>query len=342
MKKLFLSFSVLACLAFFASCSTKVDLYADYKDIPIIYGLIDATLDTNYVKIVRAFSGSDEASINANEVALIADSCNYPGKLKAYILPFESAYANEFYPTGDTIFLDTITIHDKEDGIFYAPNQKVYYTTEQFKTNTSTKHYRYRLEIPKGDEIVSSETGVVGGDDFKILTSKVNFVSEETDRTGKITFKKADNAVVYYLKMQFFYREFKQGQESLKEVHYAFPAKSVDDPDMVAENDIYTIKYNQNLLFTLLEYAIGGDTLNVTRYFGDFYLSIAAGGEELYNYIQVNQQAGGLAQTIPDYTNIVGGYGVFSSRINVKRKVDLTPRTQTDLIGKSGWGFRQL
>ena len=55
MKKLFLSLSLLACMAFFNACSTDVELYADYKDIPVVYGLIDATTDTNFVRINRAF-----------------------------------------------------------------------------------------------------------------------------------------------------------------------------------------------------------------------------------------------------------------------------------------------
>lgn len=38
------------------ACSTDVDLYADYKDVPVIYGLLDATADTNYIKITRVFS----------------------------------------------------------------------------------------------------------------------------------------------------------------------------------------------------------------------------------------------------------------------------------------------
>ena len=33
----------------FFSCSTDVDLYAEYKEMPIIYGLLDATADTNFV-----------------------------------------------------------------------------------------------------------------------------------------------------------------------------------------------------------------------------------------------------------------------------------------------------
>ena len=52
-------------------------------------GFLDAEQDTNYVRINRAFSGSNDNPINANEVALIADSCNYPGKLNAYLVMFE-------------------------------------------------------------------------------------------------------------------------------------------------------------------------------------------------------------------------------------------------------------
>ena len=36
MKKLFLSLSLLAAVAFFSACSTDVNLYADYKDIPVV------------------------------------------------------------------------------------------------------------------------------------------------------------------------------------------------------------------------------------------------------------------------------------------------------------------
>jgi hypothetical protein len=41
-----------------------------------------------------------------------------------------------------------------------------------------------------------------------------------------------------------------------------------------------------------------------------------------------------------DYTNINGGYGVFSSRINLIKEVGISASTQTDLYGKP-WGFRE-
>ena len=92
MKHLFLSLSALACLFFFNACSTKVDLYADYKDIPVIYGLLDASADTNYIKIIRAFSGSDENPVDAR---LAAPNClrvivsGEHGKRLAACLPFQ-------------------------------------------------------------------------------------------------------------------------------------------------------------------------------------------------------------------------------------------------------------
>ena len=94
----------------------------------------------------------------------------------------------------------------------------------------------------------------------------------------------------------------------------------------------------------ILASAIGSDTLQVSRTFNpetSFVISLAAGGDELFNYIQINQGAGGLSQNIPDYTNINGGYGVFSSRLNIEQTAKLSARTQTDLIGVRAWNFSQ-
>ena len=340
MKKLFLSLSLLACMAMFNACSTDVELYADYKDIPVIYGLLDAKADTNFVRINRAFSSSNDHPINAYEVALIADSCNYPGKLDARIIGYKIGFGNQYMPF-DTIYLDTITIHDKDMGIFYAPHQKVYYTTETFRQNDDNNHYKYRLAIYKDNDTITSETGIVGGENFKILTFQTSFISDSTSNTAKITFKPADNAAVYDVKMFFNYKEKRGSTMEYKQVKWDFGTKSIDE--LHYEDGTYEVSYGMNSLFYLLEAAIGADTIGVTRYFDEepIDIVIAAGGEELYNYIQINSQAGGLSQTIPDYTNVSGGYGVFSSRINLSRTAKLSNRAAADLYGKRSWHFVQ-
>ena len=346
MKKLLLSLSLLACVAFFSACSTDVELYADYKDIPVIYGLIDATKDTNYVRINRAFSSSNDNPINAHEVALIEDSCNYPGKLDARIIEYKLGFGNQYNPTGRVFVLDTVTIHDKDTGVFYSPNQKVYYTTETFNVNTGSAHYKYRLVVNKDNDTIAAETGVVGGSEFRILTTMGTFMSDPSENSAKVSFKPADNAVFYHVKMVFNYREKHGSIEEGKQVVWNFGTKSIDE--LTYEDGFYFVTYGVNSLFNLLEEAIGGDTVvdtnhpHVERYFDQYPLEImiAAGGEELYNYIQVNSQAGGWSQTVPDYTNIVGGYGVFSSRINKYQPARISSRAQLDLYDKP-WGFKQ-
>ena len=118
MKKTCLSIlSLLSFVLLFNACSTDVDLYADYKDITVVYGLLDSDKDTNYVKINKAFLGPG----NALEIALIADSCNYPYKLDAKINEYRASVGSNDYQKTRTLQLDTITIHNKDqEGFFYS------------------------------------------------------------------------------------------------------------------------------------------------------------------------------------------------------------------------------
>lgn len=348
MKKLFFPVLLLASLIGFNACTTDVDLYADYKDIPVIYGLLNATEDTNYVRINRAFSGNNDSHINANEVALIADSCNYPGKLKAYIVEYKQGYGYTYQPTGDTLKLDTTTVHNKQEGIFYAPNQKVYFTTDKdkFANNLEHSNYLYKLFVFKDNDTITAETEIVGGRNFKITTLSLNFRSEESDRSGKVKFSLAENAVFYNMEFVFNYHESHNGGPMEdKQVTYSFGTKSMESLD--SDNGAYYFSYPENALFNLLESAIGADTVydinhpNVERSFDKYPIQIklSAGGDELYNYIQVNSQSG-FSQAVPDYTNVSGGYGVFSSRINLTQDAQISQAAQRDLYGKP-WGFVQ-
>ena len=347
MKRSITIFSLLLAFAsVLSSCSTKVDLYADYKDIPIVYGLIDVTQDTNFVKIIRAFSGSIQTSVNANEVAMIPDSNNYPGKLDARFYEYRATGSgNSYSPTGRVIELDTMTIHDKNSGTFYSPDQKVYYTTERFNSNDPERNirYKYRLEILKGNDTVSGLTGVVGGNDFQVTNRSID-LDPASVSDSKVSFYSAENAFVYEVKMVFNYKEKLPGQEmQQKKVEWSLGTYHKDEihSENFGSHKKYELGYAHTMLFEMLENKIGSNSQNATRYIGDFYVSVAAGGSELYNYIEVTAPSSSLAQTFSDYTNIEGGLGVLSSRVNICQKVNLTPNTIMALIEKEEWGFQQ-
>ena len=171
------------------SCSTDVDMYADYKDVAIIYAMLNPRADTNYVKVTRAFCGTNDNHIDANEVAMIYDSSNYPGKLDVRIIELKNTHGGPYEPTNREFVLDTLTIHNKEEGAFYAPNQLIYYTTEQFNAGVGGSKYKYRLVIVKPDgDTVTAQTTMVGNEEFIIVSGSSNFQIEHTDAMGKILF----------------------------------------------------------------------------------------------------------------------------------------------------------
>ena len=337
--------------AFFASCSTDVEMYTDYKDVAIIYGLLNYQSDTNYIKITRAFCGTNDDPINAHEVALIADSSNYPGKLETRLIELKSTIGSQYEPTGREFVLDTMTIHDKEAGTFYSPDQKVYYTTEQLNASTNGSRYKYRLKVVKPDgDTVTAQTTMVGDEEFRILSGSANFQLGHTNAMGKIVFRADGMASLYDVKVRFNYSEQHVGEEmKWKHVSRSFGTKTIDKYllEEGTENTYY-LQYSLNWLFNALESAIGSDTVvdgnhpNVVRHIGGFVISISAGGDDMSMYYSANQaQLNSPMSLVSLYTNIDGGYGLFSSRTTVEKTVKLTLFATRDLYSVTAWGFRE-
>ena len=81
MKKILSSLLLLCGIILFNRCSNEVDLYADYKEITIVYGILDISDDTTWIKVTRAYSGPGNALL----IAQNPDSSNFPYKLDIII-----------------------------------------------------------------------------------------------------------------------------------------------------------------------------------------------------------------------------------------------------------------
>lgn len=337
---------LLLALVILASCSTDVDLYADYKEVPVVFGLLNVNADTNYIKITKAFCSDNDHPINANEIALIYDSSNYAYKLDACLMELKSVQGQPFSATGRCILLDTLTIHNKKPGAFYSPHQLLYYTDEPLNTNNDYEKYRYRLRIVNSNnDTVTAETGVVSGN-VHVANVTLSFQSKPSDRVSSLIFKSTEEAFLYEIGMKFKYREsHDNGAVEIKEVSWSYGMKPLGAFEQVI-GDNYRMYYSVNALFSALESAIGNDTVwdvnhpHVVRYADDFVISISAAGEDFndyYQYTLATQQAPTLST---EYSNIDGGWGLFSSRIVVERTVALSADTYFDLFQKP-WGFRE-
>lgn len=339
MKKTCFIFSSLFALVFlFNACSTDVDLYADYKDITIIYGLLDSNKDTNYVKINRAFLGPG----NALDIALIADSCNYPYKLDAKIIEYKASSGSTDYKKTRELVLDTLTIHNKDqEGFFYAPDQLVYYTAEPVYSNTDREKYRYELEINRGDSLITATTDMVGGHGFNILTGVMSFSGASA---SPVKWQPCPNAAIYEIQMKFRFIEVGPLGDSVPKC-MSWSLGTHPENELEMDNGQFVLSHRSSVFYYELAKYLGKycDTLNdkIERVVMDkpICISIAAGGEELYNFISVNGPSSSIVQNIPEYTNVKGGYGVFSSR--TLKEIWIWFNSINELKKHENWRFRQ-
>ena len=317
----FLLFILLPATLLF-SCSKDLNINDDWKEIMVVYGLLNPNETVHYIKITKAYLGPG----NAIEYAKISDSSNFPHKLKVRLDEYD----------GDALvssmLLDTTMIHDKDSGFFYFPDQLLYVAYGPLNQD-----HEYRLNIldtVTGVE-VSSATSLVNN--FSIKTpnafAKANFIQGSLTSTE---WTSAKNGRRYQLNIRFSFWEINAQDTSKKE------KKSIN---WLVFNDMKSRNLD------------GGEELK-TEFYGDgFYSAIKANvpynpevyriadsvdyiftvaSEDLSNYIEVTDPSNTIVQEKPIYTNIVNGIGLFTSRndntlVNI-RKLRLSDRTADSLM----------
>ncbi len=305
----------------FSGCSTDVDNYADYKDVTIVYGLLETGTDTTFIKITKAFLGPG----NALHIAQNPDSSNYNKKLDVRLSP---KLGNN---TLDDIILDTITINNKlpGDSLFYFPQQLLYYTTAPIIEDAT-----YTLLIDKGNEVIQAETKPVKDFFITLPTNRMNFAATVPT---PIKWNAAVNGKRYEVMMVFNYDEVYPGSaDTVKQtMSWRLGTRFSDRLD---GTDKLEITYLGETFYTRLGNELN-HALNVKRFARELDLYISCGGDELSTYIDVNAPSNSIVQEIPEYTNIENGYGIFSARKLIKRSYKLSVQSELKLVEEHDWGF---
>lgn len=333
----FLLFLCLSAAVLFSACSTDIDLYADYEQTPVVYGLLDAKADTNFVKITRVFYAQGDAY----QIAQNPDSCNYPGKLDVRLVE----YCND--DSIREIVLDTITVHNKQPGVFYSSGQKLYYTTEPLGVNTRQEQYSYRLKAVLPDRVLTTKADLVGNDNFDIQSLAVNFSKEYFGAVPRrFLFHPAVKGTIYQVTLSFTFLEQRlpDGDSVPRTMTWEVGTYMEDFLSLHMDGDAYVFYYRPETFYGQLREFLGDDTtlLNVRRYITDYpvEVTITAGGERLRQYVYNNNTEVGFMQGDNEFSLIDDGYGVFSSRMTVTRMVRLAGETVPELVAIPHWRFK--
>ena len=141
-----------------ASCKNDVDINDEYKEIGIVYGLLDYSETQHYIKLTKAFQTEGNVYLAAAD----AENSQYkPEDIEMYIEVY-----SEYGDYIRDITLDTVLITNKDSGAFFFPNQLVYATPPNVSIS-SNNIYKLKIKNKQTGNIIESETNLV--QDFSIV-----------------------------------------------------------------------------------------------------------------------------------------------------------------------------
>jgi hypothetical protein len=330
MKKIYLILSVFAIV--FTACETDFDVNADWEETTVVFGLLDAAKDTQFIKISKAFLGEADAL----QMAQYSDSINFnKGELDVKITRINNNGST------DTIMLNEVrTLRDEG----YFNDSIVMYTFENFEfqfnslnqyTNFLNSNSEYELLIKNNitGNSVSSTTEIIKGFNFSSGIPTSNRLTFYVDGLGyrfpRFEWSAPENVEIFQFNLRFHYKE--NGLE--KELSWNQTELGSNDNILILSGEDFFHQFLANNLAALAD--------DEEREFMNIDIEMTLGTQDLKTYIAVNEPITGIVQERPQFTNINNGIGLFSSRYTkVYYGLSLNPDSEKYIIEELGLNFK--
>ena len=303
MKKIYLILGVFAVI--FTSCDTDFDVNAEWEEVTVVYGLLDAgdEMKTQQIKISKAFLGK----MDALQMAQYADSINFDqGELAVKVIRVKNNGIR------DTIALDEVPTL-RNDGVFN--DSIIVYTFENNNFLNSNSEYELLIKNNITGNEVSSTTNIISEFNFD-MGAGFPFGFIETWIPGNPSATKFSSTVVTW------------GNSTDNGVQYQIELIFNYNENDIAKNLIYTstvleetniFEFEGEKFFNFLKNELVKDPL-IERKFLSIDLIMTVGSEDLKTYRIINEEITGIVQERPQFTNINNGIGLFSSRFTKNRE----------------------
>lgn len=302
-------------------CSEDFEVAAPYKDVTVVYGVLDIADATHYIRVQKAFLDENK---NAFDMAKEADSLYYTN-IRVEMKEINRANLNvENVTTLTRVDLDAIGKPKAAGDFATSPNYAYEYT------RNLNAGRQYRLVITNlSTGAIDSATTLIVGPNFVITelisdNRELSFDKTESPTTDVLTFttQVPDNGVIFEAMMRFHYVDSNLANATSVE-------KFIDIPfagGTVATGNNVKLSIANASLYTAIANAMGvPDNGSVVRYMDSVDVFVAAGNQNLYDYERNANLSGITADQIkPVYSNVRGtngiSLGVLGSKGNFVRR----------------------
>lgn len=291
------------------SCNEDVNVSSTYKESPVIYGLLDQNNDIHYIKINRGFVGPG----NALEFSKIPDS-NYFENVSAKV---EELINN--VPIRTWELRDTLLTTKDTNGVFFGPDQIVYYFDNGTVKLKEEAVYRLTVDINEGKLQVVGETKIVSqfGTNTSISnqTANLKLAKDPGEYLTSTIWANAGSAVFGSITVEIDVAEIRGADTTFIRIPWKIGENTTNNNKLTASGLGETF-YRQ------IRDGLTNDNTISRRNLMGLNVKFIGGSNEFYNYILVNKPSSTLTQTKPIYTNltVTNGFkvvGLFSARHTV-------------------------
>lgn len=323
MKKILLG---LIGLLLLSSCDNEIDINAEYRDITVMYGILDPSADTNYIRIQRGYLGDAAASASYGvSDSLYYDSTEIDVHIRQYSPGAELHEIERELIWDNSIALDSGTFTGEGHHLYRVPSDL---SIERDK--------EYEIVVTRADgTVAAARTGIVGRIRIRrplepitnrVFNGQIMFtIDQETegnnpDATLKMT---AYQPIIY-----FNYKEvnLSTGAESFHTatIRLALQETPFDDIEIIYLSQLYA---------ALADRIEEDPSKNTLRFFQDMELEIIGVSEEMMTFIELNRPSTGVNQNRPQYQQVSNGTGIITSRTVVSRdQIDLVNTLEDRLL----------
>jgi hypothetical protein len=304
MKKYLLFLSFFATLSMF-SCSNDFEVAAPWKDIPVVYGLLDINDPAHYIRLEKLFLDPDG---NALEIAKIVDSLYYQNA---------TVRLQRLSDTNQIFTLQKVDGNDfglpRDSGVFATePNWLYRIDSAAIRLKPGE---RIRLRIDRGNGLPEITSTTVILPPIKLNTPQQSSNGFGFNIPGKATlaWEAADSAFIFDAYLHVRYAEYPIGQpQLLVEKELIWPWERGLRRESSSNN--FKSEKDAEEFFIFMQNNIPVDE-TMKRIFLGIDVEIIAGGQPLENYVNVSLANTGItaSQEIPTYDNLSEGKGIFDS-----------------------------
>lgn len=282
------------------SCSNDFDLTSDYKEIPVIYALLNATDTAQYFRVERAFIDEQTSGL---ELAQRPDSLYYN----------DATVSVTRLSTGDTWFFDRVDGaaegYPRNSGVFaQSPNYLYKKRTSEMEL-VPEEEYELKVQLGEGQKTVSSKTTLVKP---PLMASPVDGgnINLEPQRNTNYFWQSNSTLHIFDAFIDFFYTQ--SDTPDTLSVRWSLAKGSLDNEGTESNTDFF-----QKLASDLTA------SPNITRREQGASFYVVSGGKEMSEYVRITQANLGITSSdaIPLYEGSFGkdATGIFSSRHTMVR-----------------------